>query len=1033
MKKKYLLWFLFLGLSLNLYSQEKVKIIGSFELAKNSSLDSAILKIDSSKFVIRNLSQYFVHGSNQVDTVITIQDDGDIIFVGGKIAMKNDSTETKMLLESNGELTIQGGEIRFVNDSIPNQDTTLMINENLIRIVGGSFIVGELPNDTAVHISEQGLGLKDAGLTVVSSFVADGPIPNDTVVFISEQGIGLTNVPFIVTGLVNDTIVQIDSSGLCIQGGGFEIIDQGTSFLEVKSEFSTDTSAIILTNGLDDFVSSKMIIQNKGYDGLEVASVFFTDTTNNLLTISPSGRIGIGTDFARGPLDIIDTLNGIFLPALSQAQIDLNPFPQQGELLFNQDSAYYQYYDGIEWCIIDKNTNTSSIQDADNTTSIHTELTPNSEKIHITTNGKQRWFFDEFRLNGTDALKGSVIIGQNAGQSQMDNSSFRYNTFIGKDAGKSIVSGMHNLAIGANAFQNASGGHNNFAFGNQALLNNSTGIFNVGLGKNTLHANESGSGNVALGNYSQTSNPDGSYNISIGHASGFESGSNNICIGTEAGYGSSGNNKLFIDNTSTLYPLIYGEFDNNILAVNGILGIGTKTPDYALHAVNEGTTGNRTIVAKLESRISRRPTLFFSESDADFGMSIEYNGASTSDNSMVINDTSGLPVISFKSSGNVGVGTTNPTALFEVDGGMKIDGNTFNIDEVNNRVGIGTSTPGKTLQVVGGAQIDLLTFFVDDVADRVGIGTSTPSSKLEVIGGAKIDYNTFNVDASQDRVGIGTSSPSETLEIVGSVKADGSTFNLDDVNNRIGIGTSTPEARLHVNGDAYVDNDLYLGSTYNSASLELRESESGATRHGYIRLRNYNFTDTDKTAIIIDTDGSANEPYITLKHSDGTNAIVLDADVSGNSRITTDEVEIKGGSDFAENFDIVESDLEPKPGMVVSIDPNNSGKLIISAQTFDKKIAGIVSGANGIQTGLKMSQKGSIADGQYPIALSGRVYVKSCSEGGMIMPGDLLTSSSLPGLAMRVNVDNPPIGTILGKAMTSPDENDFVLVLVNLQ
>ena len=119
--------------------------------------------------------------------------------------------------------------------------------------------------------------------------------------------------------------------------------------------------------------------------------------------------------------------------------------------------------------------------------------------------------------------------------------------------------------------------------------------------------------------------------------------------------------------------------------------------------------------------------------------------------------------------------------------------------------------------------------------------------------------------------------------------------------------------------------------------------------------------------------------------------------------------------------------------MVVSIDPASTGRLEVTKTAYDRKVAGIISGANGVETGLMMGQRGSIADGDYPVALSGRVYVYAKQEGGDIKPGDLLTTSSTPGYAMKVQDYNKAQGAIIGKAMTTIDENGFVLVLVNLQ
>ncbi len=290
----------------------------------------------------------------------------------------------------------------------------------------------------------------------------------------------------------------------------------------------------------------------------------------------------------------------------------------------------------------------------------------------------------------------------------------------------------------------------------------------------------------------------------------------------------------------------------------------------------------------------------------------------------------------------------------------------------------------------------------------------------------------------------------------------------------VGIGTSTPNSRLHIksptgtaleigdNTNSYITNsysvaggegtstiklnslgnkkriELYSGTNLEAPKIKLF-SEAEFERISIdgnqgIKLYNEDFISATQVAIRIKSNGSNSEPFIALYNSDGTTAIRLDADVNGDARITTDELEIKGGSDFAEHFDINDdSNTLPIPGMIVSIDPQSTGKLIITDEVYDKKVAGIISGANGVKTGLMMGQAGSIADGEYPIALTGRVYVYTNDEGGMIQPGDLLTTSSQKGYAMKVNDFIRAQGAIIGKAMTTPDDNGFVLVLVNLQ
>jgi hypothetical protein len=153
-------------------------------------------------------------------------------------------------------------------------------------------------------------------------------------------------------------------------------------------------------------------------------------------------------------------------------------------------------------------------------------------------------------------------------------------------------------------------------------------------------------------------------------------------------------------------------------------------------------------------------------------------------------------------------------------------------------------------------------------------------------------------------------------------------------------------------------------------------------------------------------------------------------------RASTDVLEIRGGSDLSERFDVrgAKEEVSPAPGMVVCIDPEQAGNLLVSSTAYDRTVAGIISGAGGIRTGMLMGQEDSVADGKNPVALTGRVYCLADASSDAIVPGDLLTTSDTPGHAMKVADHAKAQGAILGKAMSSLKEGKgLVLVLVTLQ
>jgi hypothetical protein len=238
---------------------------------------------------------------------------------------------------------------------------------------------------------------------------------------------------------------------------------------------------------------------------------------------------------------------------------------------------------------------------------------------------------------------------------------------------------------------------------------------------------------------------------------------------------------------------------------------------------------------------------------------------------------------------------------------------------------------------------------------------------------------------------------------------------------------SNNDAAAVLSNDGY--GDLLKGFGGNAGEDEFRIQNDGT-------LIIYNGNHTRTIQLDPSESGAADGSQITLYDSDGNVTIEIDGDFNGDGRVTTQELQITGGSDLSEQFDIhsIRDDLVPVPGMVVSIDPENPGDLIVSSQDYDRKVAGIISGAGGVKPGMLMGQRGSKADGINPVALTGRVFCLADASFGAIETGDLLTTSNTPGHAMKVIDHGRASGATLGKAMNSLKEGrGLVLVLVSLQ
>ena len=315
---------------------------------------------------------------------------------------------------------------------------------------------------------------------------------------------------------------------------------------------------------------------------------------------------------------------------------------------------------------------------------------------------------------------------------------------------------------------------------------------------------------------------------------------------------------------------------------------------------------------------------------------------------------------------------------------------------------------------------------------KLGLGTDTAEEMLDVAGNAAVSGSLF-VDSKE--ANSGTDRPGLVLggsgsgESVSSQRTSGgpNQFGIDFYttyrprlsianNGSVGIGTQTPtDALLDVQGSIRLNkNDLFLATgTDRGHGLGYRSYLQGRKIDGPFLYGYYG--------------GS-------LGASGPDTAIftwnwVGDAWLSNNLSVAS--ITVRNGADVAEPFPMSATNLAP--GSVVIIDEDHPGQLKLSESAYDTRVAGIISGANGINPGIALQQADALGGGQN-VALSGRVYVLADASKTPIKPGDLLTTSDNPGHAMKVTDPARGTGAILGKAMTPLKKGrGFVLVLVSLQ
>ena len=118
--------------------------------------------------------------------------------------------------------------------------------------------------------------------------------------------------------------------------------------------------------------------------------------------------------------------------------------------------------------------------------------------------------------------------------------------------------------------------------------------------------------------------------------------------------------------------------------------------------------------------------------------------------------------------------------------------------------------------------------------------------------------------------------------------------------------------------------------------------------------------------------------------------------------------------DYAEVFDLADRG-GIREGSVVAQSASGNG-LVLAAGAYNPAVVGVIAGAGDLHSGMVI---GSRDDGSadLPVALAGQVFVRVCPEAGPIVVGDLLVSSSTPGVAMRGADPQRLAGTVIGKAL----------------
>ncbi|WKZ27142.1 MAG: hypothetical protein QY311_00050 [Candidatus Paceibacterota bacterium] len=444
-----------------------------------------------------------------------------------------------------------------------------------------------------------------------------------------------------------------------------------------------------------------------------------------------------------------------------------------------------------------------------------------------------------------------------------------------------------------------------------------------------------------------------------------------------------------------------------IVKKSGNVGIGTATPGTDLDVIgNASISGNFEVSGYVTSNLTPSVTdtydlgtsalrwrdLYVSSGSLHIGTSgdeavIDYN---VNDDHLSFKPNGSTTGFVMTDAGNLGVGTTAPAALLHLNGAFSLGlnggtGSAEMFSYTTNADILGLANSTGTVNVYGGgwwgggSGISLRGTSATN-GNTIGFrgSSGTENMRLSAAGGLSIGNSYISTDAGagglimSGNLGIGTTTASEKLHVAGQIRMS--------------------------NGTDYVD--IFTAGTQGTGGCGGGGS-SGAS-----------------FCVDVSDGGGGNGTDFQIAYG-GT--VIAAGDLNGN-----------GSPDIAEGINVADPSIEYGDVVVIGDEDTTASDSYFkrlaqkSDVAYQATILGVISEdpglyiASGIMpgTGLQSDEK------RRPLVLAGRAPVKVSLENGPIAPGDRLTSSSTPGVAMKATNAGMIIGVALeafdGTATTSP-------------
>ena len=304
-----------------------------------------------------------------------------------------------------------------------------------------------------------------------------------------------------------------------------------------------------------------------------------------------------------------------------------------------------------------------------------------------------------------------------------------------------------------------------------------------------------------------------------------------------------------------------------------------------------------------------------------------------------------------------------------------------------------------------------------------------------VEAGAQWTTNGNNINnANSGNVGVGTTAPSRKLQVVTT-----SSENEEVMSVYRAAASNTSGGRSRVSfefrGDAYSDNpNVYGWTLFGNGVL----AKIGAAPQSYTELGSAISGTHASLGFFVNSAGHGGllermtilgNGKVGIGTTTPTKPLDVVGDINASGTITGDTINAK----YKDVAEWVDSSQDLPGGTVVVLDTSKSNHVVAATQSYDSRVAGVIS----LRPGLTLGEQG---EGRVLVATTGRVKVKVDATNGPIQIGDLLVTSDRAGYAMKsvpvyvggVRIHRP--GTLIGKALEPLAQGiGEILVLLSLQ